>query len=101
MVGVIAPNGDLRQGLMLRGGYSKDHESPNEDMAANVFEDAGVRISIANGALVIEAGGTTLSFSGDGLSISGGRVDHNGRNIGSSHVHGGVMPGGADTSTPH
>jgi phage baseplate assembly protein gpV len=100
IVGVINPNGDMRQGLVFRGGYSDEHKSPNEDMEVNVFEDAGVRIQLAAGALSISVDGVTIVVSGAGLSVTGGRVEHDGRNIGSDHVHGGVEKGGALTAPP-
>ncbi|TRL35496.1 baseplate assembly protein [Rhizobium straminoryzae] len=55
IVGVINPGGDPRQGLLIRGGYSEDHASPNDNMAANVFAAAGVRISVVDGVLHIRA----------------------------------------------
>jgi len=55
IVGVINPSGDPRQGLVFRGGYSDANPSPNQDMDANVFDDAGVRLKIKDGALVITA----------------------------------------------
>jgi len=100
IVGVINPSGDPRQGVMFRGGYSDEHASPKNDMNANVFDDAGVRVSVANGALRVEADGVTMTISGAGVSVTGGRVEHDGKNIGSSHIHGGVEPGGADTDVP-
>ncbi|MBP0440686.1 baseplate assembly protein [Tianweitania sediminis] len=100
IVGVVNPSGDMRQGLVFRGGYSGEHKSPNENMAANVFEDAGVRIEVADGALVITVGGVTFNLSGAGLSITGGRVEHDGKNIGSNHVHSGILRGGANTDPP-
>ncbi|WP_281978807.1 baseplate assembly protein [Pseudorhizobium flavum] len=100
IVGVLNPSGDPRQGILIRGGYSDEHASPNQDLLANVFEDAGVRVTVAEGALVIEAGGVTMRISSVGVSITGGRVEHDGKNIGSSHIHGGVVPGGADTDVP-
>ena len=100
IVGVVNPSGDPRQGLMFRGGYSDANPSPNDDMEANVFEDAGVRISVANGALVVEAGGVTFRFSGDGFEQTGGKQTHDGRNVGSTHVHGGVVTGSSKTSEP-
>ncbi|MBN9033741.1 MAG: baseplate assembly protein [Rhizobiales bacterium 63-7] len=100
IVGVINPSGDPRQGVMFRGGYSDENASPNSDMAANVFADAGVRITVAAGALTIEADGVSVVINGSGLSVSGGRVEHDGKNIGSSHVHGGIVPGGGLTQPP-
>lgn len=55
IVGVMSPSGDMRQGLVFRGGYSAENSSPNQNMEANVFEDAGVRIEIVDGGLVITA----------------------------------------------
>lgn len=96
----LNPGGDPRQGMLVRGGYSDEHKSPNDDLEANVFEDAGVRVSIKDGALIIKAGAVILTVSGDGLIITGGKVTHDGKNIGSTHIHGGVRQGGNDTKEP-
>lgn len=100
IVGVVNPSGDPRQGLMFRGGYSDANPSPNANMGANVFEDAGVRVSVADGALVIEAGGVTFRFSGDGFEQDGGAQKHDGRNVGSTHKHGGIDRGPSQTDPP-
>lgn len=55
IVGLAAPNGDMRQGMLLRDGYGGDHASPNEDMQANVFADAGIRLVLRDGELSLEA----------------------------------------------
>ena len=55
IVGVINPTGDPRQGMVFRAGYSDDNPSPNDDMEANVFDDAGVRIEVKGGVLKITA----------------------------------------------
>ncbi len=77
IVGQISPNGDARQGFVLRGGYGGDHKTPNTNMDANVFEDAGVRIEIADGALTITAGGSTVTISGAGIKMTASRIDLN------------------------
>lgn len=101
IVGVMNPAGDPRQGMVFRAGYSDDNPSPNADMEANVFEDAGVRVEIKGGELLISVEGVTYRFSGNGFEQMGGTVQHNGTNIGDTHVHGGVLKGGADTDRPH
>ncbi len=101
VVGRVNHGGDPRLGFLLRGGYSDGHPSPNQNMAANVFEDAGVRIEVADGALVITVGGVTHRISGDGIATTGGEITHDEKNVGSTHVHGGVTPGGAETAGPH
>lgn len=55
-------------------------------------QDGSASVSIENGRIVLKAGG-------DRLEIGGG-VKHNGRNIGDSHVHGGVETGGGKTQGP-
>lgn len=55
IVGVVNPSGDPRQGFMIRGGYSGDHKSPNDNMDANVFDDAGVRLEVKDGILHVSA----------------------------------------------
>lgn len=51
IVGVINPSGDPRQAVMFRAGYSGLRPSPNDDMEANVFDAAGVRITVKDGVL--------------------------------------------------
>jgi phage gp45-like len=45
-------------------------------------------------------GGVTMTLTAEGLAITGGRVTHDGRSIGSDHTHGGVVPGGGTTDIP-
>ncbi|WP_319498078.1 baseplate assembly protein [uncultured Cohaesibacter sp.] len=100
-VGVMAPGGDLSQGVLIRAGYSKGQESPNNDMDANVFEDAGVKVSVVGGALTIVAGGVSVVISSSGLAVSGGTVRHNGKNIGDDHVHTNVETGPSLSGPPN
>jgi len=93
IVGVVSPSGEMRQGVMFRAGYSGPRPSPNDDMNANVFEDAGVRVTVADGALTITVGGVTFRFSGDGFAQTGGRQEHDGKNVGSDHGHVSAPPG--------
>ncbi|WP_108459193.1 baseplate assembly protein [Devosia naphthalenivorans] len=57
IVGVMNPSGDPRQGLVFRAGYSDANPSPNQDMEANVFDDAGVMLHIKDGVLHVSANG--------------------------------------------
>lgn len=72
VVTAINPGGDPRQGFLVRGGYSEGHPSPNADMEANVFKDAGVTITIKGGVLHIAAQGhvvveaPSISLGGEG-----------------------------------
>lgn len=53
----------------------------------------------ANG-LYFDCAGVSVAITAAGLAITGGTVTHEGLNIGSTHVHGGVVPGGANTQGP-
>lgn len=107
-VALLNPAGDPRQGVIVPGGYSGDLVSPNDDMEANVFSDAGVKVSIAAGRLWIEcASGVIIrvgemehTISADGIMTTGGRIEHDGRNVGSDHKHSGIKPGPANTGPP-
>ena len=117
LVGVVNPSGDPRQGFLVRGGYGGEHKTPNTNMDANVFEDAGVKVTVVSGELIIEIGGMTHTFSangfetnvggmvhtvsGGGVETSGGSVTHDGKNIGSTHTHGGIAKGMDNTKGPN
>lgn len=66
----INPGGDPRQGLLVRGGYSDEHKSPNENLEANVFKDAGVTIEIVDGKVVITAN-TAVTVNAPKVELGG------------------------------
>ncbi|HEV7251423.1 MAG TPA: baseplate assembly protein [Shinella sp.] len=100
IVGMLNPTGDPRKGLLIRGGYSNENSSPNADMDANVFKDAGVEVTIAGGALVISAGGTTVRISGSGLDVDGGHIKNDGVAVDKTHRHTEVVHGGDTSGVP-
>ena len=109
---VASPGGDTAQGLVIASLASGGSPAPSSDGGAFVVEIGGSTVTItadginlvSNGSVVdITAGG--VAITGDvtiagALAVSGSGVTHNGTNIGDTHVHGGVAPGGANTSTP-
>lgn len=58
------------------------------------------RVKISAEGVTLEVAGVRMVLSAAGLAITGGTVTHDGRNIGSTHVHGEVTPGPADTGIP-
>ena len=56
-------------------------------------DDKGVKVTVSGGNVTLESAGT-INFVCAGLQ-------HNGVNVGDTHVHGGIEPGGADTDEPH
>lgn len=55
--------------------------------------DGSVRFHMTDGSIVLTCGGQTLELTASGLT-------HNGINIGSDHIHGGVEKGGSNTNGP-
>ena len=90
IVGIVNPGGDPRQGVLLRGGFSDVNPPISQDLGENRFSFGGVTITIAAGKVTIE---------GD-VQVNGSSLRHNAKNVGDTHVHGGVVPGGADTDVP-
>ena len=60
------------------------------------FQSGGIVIKSPNG-VTIDAPNVTVKGA---TAITGGSLTHNGSNVGSTHVHGGIAPGPATTSTP-
>ncbi|MFN4098152.1 MAG: hypothetical protein ACK4GT_00110 [Pararhodobacter sp.] len=90
VVGMINPTGDPRQGILVRGGFSGENGPPSEDIEANIFTFGGVSLTVKGGKLTIE---------GD-VQINGASLRHNEKEVGDTHRHTDVMPGGALTGEP-
>lgn len=90
IVGVINPGGDPRQGVLIRGGFSDANPPISQRLDENKVSFGGVTITLAGGRMTID---------GD-VQINGSSLRHNAKNVGDSHVHGGIVPGGADTDVP-
>lgn len=55
IVGLFSPSGDLRQGVLMRGGFGGDHQPPSQNLAENVLDGFGVRLSMTDGVLTVDA----------------------------------------------
>jgi phage baseplate assembly protein V len=64
-----------------------------------VRKGGGIDIQAA-GSITLKVGGVTMVLSAAGVAFEGGAVTHNGANIGDTHVHGGILRGGANTDPP-
>jgi phage baseplate assembly protein gpV len=112
----LSPNGDWQQAVALPMTWSDMNQSPSGNGDENVLtygnvlaiikDDlaqvhvGGTEFEITSGRVLIKVGGVTAEITGDGVAITGGVVTHDGKNIGSSHIHGGVVPGGGLTDVP-
>lgn len=113
---LLCPDGDLANAVALPGGFHDKNPAPSqsadEDIeaqrgtarlrttdAAAFLECAGTSVKVEDGKITLNAG-VTLVVSADGVAITGGKVTHNGHDIGSDHKHIDVMPGAALTGPP-
>jgi len=96
IVGILSPNGDLTQGLLLRGGFSDENAQPSEDLTANLLRAFGVELSIKDGQLTIKG---KVKIEGDFEAV-GSKFEHNGVNVGHDHKHEKVTAGGDISGKP-
>jgi len=72
------------------------------DAYGNIASIVQARTRIAHSTeIVFEAGGTKLTINAAGVKIEGARVEHDGKNIGKTHTHSGIVRGGANTDPPN
>ena len=96
----LAPGGDSQQSFAVPLTWSEKNEAPSKSGDENVITYGEVRITLDASSVLIEVGGFGLRVSGAGLAMEGGGVGHDGQDIGATHRHPGIMPGGGITSTP-
>ena len=96
----LAPGGDSQQSFALPLTWSDQNQAPSKSGDENVITFGDVRITLDASSVLIEVGGFVLRVSAEGLAMAGGGVGHNGQDIGSTHRHPGIMPGGGITATP-
>lgn len=113
---MLAPTGDWQQAVALPMTWSNQNKSPSSKGDENVITYGNVALTLKDDLTKVVVGGTdfevtgdhvkatiggvSVVISGDGMAIAGGRVTHNGKNIGSTHIHGGVVSGGDLTDVP-
>lgn len=97
---LVSPSGDMRQAVAVPLTFSDDIPAPSEAGDQNVITYGDVTLTLQSDRLSVAVGGVSFVISADGVTITGGRVEHDGRNIGSSHIHGGVTPGPGTTGIP-
>lgn len=98
---LLSPNGDARSGIAMPATFGGSNASPGSDSASNVLTFGGVTITLTGDGVQFICGGATVVIGSDGVTVTGGQVTHNGKNIGHDHTHSGVMSGPGNTGTPN
>ena len=99
---LISPNGEIgAHSRALPYGPTDESAEPGEDAGyPRVFAEGNASMAIKAGEIRLKVGGVTVTLTAEGLRVTGGRVEHDGRNIGTDHVHGGIVKGGDLTDVP-
>lgn len=63
--------------------------------------DGGSYMAFDGTGFYFNVGGTEFQLTAAGFQQTGGTMTHDGLNVGSTHTHGGVTPGGGDTDVPN
>ncbi|PPQ37079.1 Phage P2 baseplate assembly protein gpV [Rhodoblastus acidophilus] len=92
---MISPDGEFRTALGVPHGWSDENPAPSDK-----DEDVEVRgdVKITNDGKTYTINGA-VHINGD-LIVAGGKLTHEGHDVGATHKHSGVEPGGGTTGTP-
>ena len=112
----LSPSGDWMQAIAVPMHWSDQNVSPSkagdenvltyENVTATIKDDlcevvvGAATLKLTSAAVTIKVGGVNVEVSDAGVAITGGKVTHEAKNIGSTHIHGGVVPGGGLTDVP-
>lgn len=99
MVVVRSESGDLTDAAIEGSGFAGDrpHNKNGEWMAT--LGDASLLMTA--GSIVLIVGGSTVTITASGIAFSGPIVTHDGKNMGKTHTHGGVMRDNDNTDPPN
>lgn len=94
-VDVVSENGDMTDAIIDMSTPSNENKRPHDGPEA-VLVMGSTRLTISDGAVEIVS---NVTIKGD-LSVEGSALTHNGTNVGETHQHDGVLPGGGLTGEP-
>ncbi|NTF87489.1 hypothetical protein G6L46_10170 [Agrobacterium rhizogenes] len=97
---LLSPNDDPDQAYVIGGEHPDHRPSGLPSGAAAIYDANGNIVKLVGTNITISSGGVTMVISPDGVAITGGTITHNGKDIGSTHRHGGVMSGSVATDVP-
>lgn len=98
---LLSPNGEIGpQSLAIRDSHTSELPNPAHENEFVLGHD-GAAIRMSGKALILELGDTKITLADGRIATQSDELTHNEKNVGDTHVHGGIDPGNSDTSTPH
>lgn len=118
---LASPGGDPGKAVIMNGGYTDETRQPDNRGAHKRVRIGGATVThsadgwvfeVGSSRLIIEPNRITihseeivisaerLSMQANEVGIVGDSLTHNDRNVGDTHVHGGIFPGPANTGVP-
>lgn len=97
---MFSPGGEMEQAIAMPFTWNNANKSPSSSGDENVLTFGDVKVTLLASSVRFEIGGFVFELSAAGMVAEGGRLEHDGLDIGSTHKHGGVMPGAARTLVP-
>jgi phage baseplate assembly protein V len=91
---VVFIGGDRSNGAIVATGHQASRLKGLKPGEVAIYDDLGQSVYLTRAGIVINGGGLPINF------INTPSIKHDGVEIGNQHVHGGVAPGGGNTSTP-
>ena len=97
---LFSPTGEPGLGMVMPGGFSDEFPAPHNKGGEYMQVIGGATIKQTGDAVEITVNGVTVKISGAGLEVTGGKVKHNDHDIGDTHKHTEVEPGGGLSGPP-
>lgn len=103
-VRVVSESGDLRDATVQGSIPSDSNGRPSaagDEYVLLAVGPASIRVTGGGASIVLAVGGYSLTLSAAGAVNAGGALSHDGKDIGKTHTHGGILPGSANTDVPN
>ena len=94
--GVIGADSVATAGTFTDGNA---HPTQAADEAV-LLEHGDVRIAMKQGVLSMKSAGSSFELKATGPAFTGGKITHDGKNVGGDHKHKDVEPGGGQSGPP-
>lgn len=96
---LVFPSGDRANAIALLVG-DKRYQMTLQEGEVALHDDEGQHVHLGRGGVVTVKANTRLVLQAPDVQIVSNSLTHNSTNVGDTHTHGGVTPGGSNTGAP-